>query len=1379
MANEEESFDGLVPGRDVIMSELEPLDELLQLIPKKAISGLISYQQHVTSVTAKDSFIFIGTNLGVIYVLEKFYGVLAKIHAENRKHEITCLAMQNSHDYLACGSNKGTLVVFKLRISRDNVTELVKKSIESSHVANIKCMIWSPNGKRLFTGDASGKVSVTLIDFEQRQLRSSVLIHEDSGICQLDFLNNYLVVSSKMKCFICNCDPKSKEIVIQQVGSKPRKSPADVGACLWTNDDQISIYACRPGLRLWKADVQGKVQTTMIFKDAIIKGMYPPIAMLGCFSLPTSTDYEENLQFGLVRKFNNQYLCIWYSHYLWIIDPLKQVIVGGSIDVGNIIDVALTDTDIYLLRIGNEKPLLKLSLASSVSVVPRSPPPVEEHTILPPATSNIPEDKDSGITEEHVPIGKKIASIFTHHKSKEQSTEGFANSTTVVVPPLSKHMDTHLYPQNISQTLPQDNVEEEVVIHHSTRKKKKKHIKRKPTETTDNEEHGDNNKADTDEVAGKELNENQKDFTIKETVLPVDNSALSITEELNNISKNLQIMETSVSDILKEEEYSLNDTTKQLGDIMDVNMPTDDDELNPIDIKESESKLSNLAQPDGSNFSNTNNVTSREEIYKRDTDSHLSIDVVSQMVDNNDNYCITAEVNPLSCDKNASTTEVMKTHSDKELQSKVCNKDHDEDLATIKKESTEDNNLSENNAIANTYDITDSRSSPEAEAPERNITLDADDCSNVILSTATINTDTSVKEDKSDESVKQQPDIISAGSPREDKENTTIARPKESPQSEHNIASSSVPSIADTWSEYPGPGGNYLEQTFAPMNYITSSNSLIWCCDKSERIYYMPTDAANRTWHRIDGNAIQIATSVSGDTIWCVTSRGKVGYRTGIVRPGVPIGKAWSFLTDDIDSITQLDLSDGCAWAATRKHLCLVRLGISDFQPGGVLWNRVPTKTGVVMVACNNNIVWAIDRNGYIMVRLNVTPDVLVGDSWAKLSNLKVTYISLKDFKRRLAWVIDCHGDIYYRKGVTAENPFGENKWYQISFGTYQVNQEASIINTIISTFAKKNEAKAVVCTPGSGLCVLSYNNNMYIAHGNLTGTFWGPSNLVGVAKSTPFKLVSASSYGDDAGLIWVVQQSDEVFTIDGQNRLSNIKAPISIKEICSSAEGVWAISKDGKLLVRKNITKHYRQGDEWNIVDLFQLGNVPMVSVSCGIFSVWAVDINGCIWYRTGVADLQASISTTPAWIPVDSQLPHSCHFVQIYTSPGDWMVWTCDNKNNIYVRTGIRPEFPIGESWEQVQGASAVALTISNRFIWAICPDGSLICRYGITPNNIAGDYWKKVPGNVSRVSATPLDELWGIDKDGILIRREIDILRHSLDNEIDVDESDWVCL
>lgn len=61
---------------------MEPLDELIQLIPKKAISGLISYQQHLTSVTAKDEFVFVGTNLGVIYVLEKFFGILYKMHAE-------------------------------------------------------------------------------------------------------------------------------------------------------------------------------------------------------------------------------------------------------------------------------------------------------------------------------------------------------------------------------------------------------------------------------------------------------------------------------------------------------------------------------------------------------------------------------------------------------------------------------------------------------------------------------------------------------------------------------------------------------------------------------------------------------------------------------------------------------------------------------------------------------------------------------------------------------------------------------------------------------------------------------------------------------------------------------------------------------------------------------------------------------------------------------------------------------------------------------------------------------------------------------------------------------------------------------------------------
>ena len=67
--------------------------------------------------------------------------------------------------------------------------------------------------------------------------------------------------------------------------------------------------------------------------------------------------------------------------------------------------------------------LAMVSITFHILTVPRSPLVDEQqYHDVPAPISYTCEDNSSSITEEHVPIGKKIASIFTH-KSKEPFNE--------------------------------------------------------------------------------------------------------------------------------------------------------------------------------------------------------------------------------------------------------------------------------------------------------------------------------------------------------------------------------------------------------------------------------------------------------------------------------------------------------------------------------------------------------------------------------------------------------------------------------------------------------------------------------------------------------------------------------------------------------------------------------------------------------------------------------------------------------------------------------------------------------------------------------------------------------------------------------------------
>lgn len=88
--------------------------------------------------------------------------------------------------------------------------------------------------------------------------------------------------------------------------------------------------------------------------------------------------------------------------------------------------------------------------------------------------------------------------------------------------------------------------------------------------------------------------------------------------------------------------------------------------------------------------------------------------------------------------------------------------------------------------------------------------------------------------------------------------------------------------------------------------------------------------------------------------------------------------------------------------------------------------------------------------------------------------------------------------------------------------------------------------------------------------------------------------------------------------------------------------------------------------------------------------------------------------------------------------------MVWALDNKNNVYVRQAVFPDFPLGTSWVHVPGVQAVNLSLSSSAVWALTPSGEMFRRCGINNVNFAGDCWKKLPGSATYItgkSANPL--------------------------------------
>jgi len=127
------------------------------------------------------------------------------------------------------------------------------------------------------------------------------------------------------------------------------------------------LYAARPGLRLWKADINGIVHTTFIFTNSSTKPQM--LSLLKTDYTPTKNETGTTAvdfltaQFGLLRVYGGRLLVSYTSTDLLVISPeeTKQIM---SVYADNILDVAVNRDEIYVLRKTSSqrtRPLIRLT----------------------------------------------------------------------------------------------------------------------------------------------------------------------------------------------------------------------------------------------------------------------------------------------------------------------------------------------------------------------------------------------------------------------------------------------------------------------------------------------------------------------------------------------------------------------------------------------------------------------------------------------------------------------------------------------------------------------------------------------------------------------------------------------------------------------------------------------------------------------------------------------------------------------------------------------------------------------------------------------------------------------------------------------------------
>ncbi|XP_061912062.1 tectonin beta-propeller repeat-containing protein 1 [Entelurus aequoreus] len=163
-----------------------------------------------------------------------------------------------------------------------------------------------------------------------------------------------------------------------------------------------------------------------------------------------------------------------------------------------------------------------------------------------------------------------------------------------------------------------------------------------------------------------------------------------------------------------------------------------------------------------------------------------------------------------------------------------------------------------------------------------------------------------------------------------------------------------------------------------------------------------------------------------------------------------------------------------------------------------------------------------------------------------------------------------------------------------------------------------------------------------------------------------------------------------------------------------------------------------------------------PFSDISCGGWeiseepqgrlSLWAVSLQGKVWFREGIYYNNPEGSL---W----SEMPIPGEVIQISCGPGE-LVWAVLWEGQLIVREGVSRDFPQGTSWSVVDSPSpdvgAMHVAVGVNVVWALTKDNKVWFRRGVNSHNPCGSGWISMVGEMIMINVGLNDQVWAISSE-----------------------------
>ena len=286
-----------------------------------------------------------------------------------------------------------------------------------------------------------------------------------------------------------------------------------------------------------------------------------------------------------------------------------------------------------------------------------------------------------------------------------------------------------------------------------------------------------------------------------------------------------------------------------------------------------------------------------------------------------------------------------------------------------------------------------------------------------------------------------------------------------------------------------------------------------------------------------------------------------------------------------------------------------------------------------------------------------------------------------------------------------------------------------------------------------SGVCLLESGSRLHGCWCTATGYHYRPASRDGVFQLTTWVKLALGSTG-----LWVVREDGELYCLAPGDKLIRVECSDTVQLLSASPTAVWVYS-NSLIWSRQGMTAELPEGISWDYIELNQLlHDRKLRYIACGKKAVWVIDSTGIPHFRFGVHAREPGTGMSPAWISIEDK-PHN--LAQISVSTNDWLVWACDTNCNVYARTGVTQDFPVGNAWMLVPDERVKEVCATEGKVYALTPTGSLLCRYGISETNVQGYYWRRLPGKFAHIAVSSTGALWTLDERGSVLRQDWKVL------------------